>query len=820
MEVLLRDLRAALVPMRRAPGFAATAILTLALGVGATTAVFSVVHGVLLRPLPFAAPDRLVRLWEEYPGGVSPAGNRWLSRSTYAGWRENARTLDALGGHALVEFQVVLGGEAVKEFGARVSPAVLATLGVAPALGRFLTDDDDGEGAPAVVIISDWLWRERYGSSAGVLGASLVIDGMAHTIVGVAPRTFEFPDPRVRFWVPYVIPKSPTAPTGAAAFTALARLKPGVTLAQVEAEGTMIARAAPKHRLTEFFFGKGGPVVVHARPLVDDMTVAARPALSIMAVAVALVLLMACANVASLLLSRGVTRQRELAIRVAVGASRARIVQQLFTESVVFAVAGSALGLILAWWLVRLLPAVAPPTLPRLDSVALDRSVVLFWLLAAMLAAVAAGLAPAVRGARVDLSDSLQSADRSSGTGFHTVRARHLRDGLLAVEAAFAVILIVGASLLVRSFVRLMAVDNGYTADGVLTASVELPRGATEARTDQFIERSLARLRAIRGVSAAGAGAMIPLMRRTAVTAFKLPESVGDGKPPEGRALVYWITPGYAESLGLRLQEGRFFVESDARAGTLATIVNQEFVRQHLATRQVVGLRLPQLVGQDQAVTAEIVGVVGNVLKDGNDRQPQPELYFVHGSHGQRISGVVSLVIRTTRTTGNPATLARDVRAIVREVEREAIVDRIEPLTTTLAASLDTPRFAAVVMAGFAGVAMVLAAVGLYGALSYAVSQRVRELAIRAALGARRADLVGLVLREGLSVTLAGTALGVVGASLFARLMRDLLFGVTALDAVAFTVAPAVLIVASVAACLGPALRAASTDPVDALRGT
>ena len=391
------------------------------------------------------------------------------------------------------------------------------------------------------------------------------------------------------------------------------------------------------------------------------------------------------------------------------------------------------------------------------------------------------------------------------------------------IEAAFAVILIVGASLLARSFVRLMAVDNGYTADGVLIARIELPRDASDARTDQFIERALARLRAIPGVSAAGAGAMIPLMRQTAVTGFKVPESIARGKPTEGRALVYWVTPGYAESLGLRLQEGRFFVKGDEQAGTLATIVNQEFVRQHLAEREIVGLRIPKFVGLNEGATVEIVGVVGNVLKDGNDRQPQPELYFVHGSHGQRISGLVNLVIRMTRTTrtpGNPATLARDVRSIVREIEREAVVDRIEPLTTTLAASLDAPRFAATVMAGFAVVAMVLAAVGLYGALSYAVSQRVRELAIRAALGARRADLVRLVLREGLSVTLSGVALGVVGASLFARLMRDLLFGVTAHDAVAFAVAPAVLVLASVAACLGPALRAASTDPVETLRGS
>ena len=815
MDALRQDVRSALVAMRRSPGFAATALVTLALGIGSTTAVFSIVHAVLLRPLPYTNPDRLVRLWEEYPGGVSPAGNRWLSRSTYVTWRERNDTLDALGGYALSEYLLVFGSEGVKESGARISAAVLDTLGVPPALGRFLTDDDDRQGAPPVVIVSNGLWRERYGSSPAVLGASLVIDGTAHTIVGVAPPAFEFPEPGVRIWLPYAIPRSAAAPTGAIVFTALARLKPGVTLAQAEAEGTAAARTAPSHRLTEFFFGKGGPVIVHARALVDDMTAPARPALSVLSVAVALVLLIACANVTNLLLSHGVTRQRELAIRAAVGGSRVRIVRQLFTESAVYSIAGSALGLVLAWWLVRMLPAVAPPALPRLNAVTLDRTVVMFWTLTTVLAAVAAGLAPAVRGGRVDLADALRSADRSSGTGFRGAHARRLRDGLLVVEAAFAVILIVGASLLARSFVRLMGVDNGYTADGVLIATVDLPRGTTEARTDQFIEAALARLRAMRSVSAAGAGAMIPLMRQTAIATFTLPDSIAGGKPTQGRALVYWITPGYAEALGLRLHEGRFFVGTDARAGTLATIVNQEFVRQHLAARQVVGLRIPNLVGQDLGVTAEIVGVVGNVLKDGNDRQPRPELYFVHGSHGQRIDSQVNLVIRTT---GNPAALAQDVRGLMQQVEREAVVDRIEPLTTSVAASLDAPRFAATVVAGFAIMAMVLAAVGLYGVMSYSVSQRVRELGIRAALGAQRGDLVGLVLREGLSVTCAGMALGVAGASLLTRLMQELLFGVTPLDAVAFTVAPAILIAASVAACLGPALRAAATDPATTLR--
>jgi putative ABC transport system permease protein len=821
MDVLRQDLRAALAGMRRAPGFTATALITLALGIGATTSAFTIVHGVLLRPLPYPGSDRLVRVWEEHPGGSSPAGNRWLSRSTYAGWRDRTRTLDALGGYAVSDYQLVVRSEGFKASGARVSPAVLGTLGVMPALGRLFSDDDDRENAPPVVILSDALWRERYGSSRDVLGTSIAIDGSAHTIVGVTPPAFEFPDPRVRLWLPYVIPRSAAAPTGAIVFSAVARIAPGATLAQVEAEGTAAARGAPAHRLTELFFGKGGPPVVHARRLVDDITAPARPALSILTIAVGLVLLIACANVTSLLLSRAVTRQRELAIRAAVGGSRRRIVRQLFTESTVFALAGGALGLGLAWWLVRVLPAFAPARMPRLESVSLDGSVIAVWIATTMIVAVATGLAPAARGARVELSDALQSADRSSATGFRGSHARHLRDGLLVVEAAFAVVLIVGASLLGRSFVRLMSVDNGYTADRVLIAGVNLPPGASESRTDQFIERALTRLRSMHGVSAAGASAMIPLMARTAVMAFALPEALSGGKPTLGRALVYWITPGYSEALGLRLRAGRFFVDGDAGSGNLATVVNEEFVRQHLSLpagpdfRQIIGLQIPNLVGQNQDVTAEIVGVVGNVLKDGNDRQPQPELYFVHGSHGQRISGLVNLVIRTSV---NPPVIAAEVRDLVRQIEREAIVDRVEPLTATVAASLDTPRFAAQVMTAFASVAMALAAVGLYGALSYSVSQRLRELAIRAALGAGRANLVRLVLREGLWVTFAGIAVGALGASVFTRLMQDLLFGVTPTDAVAFTLAPVILIATSVMACLGPALRAASTDPATTLR--
>ncbi len=753
--------------MRRAPGFAATALLTLALGIGTTTAVFTIVQGVLLRPLPYPHPDQLVRVWEEHPGGVSPAGNRWLSRPTYAIWREQTRTLDAIGGYSILDARLGEGAHGFKTFGARISPAILGTLGGAPTVGRFFADADDIDGASPIVIISDRLWHERHGASPAVVGASLTIDGVAHTIVGVAPAGFEFPDPRVRFWVPLVIPRSATATAGAVAFTAVGRLKPGVSLAQAEAEGTTIARAAPRHRLTEFFFGTGGPVVVHVRGLVDDMTAPARPALSVLAVAVALVLVIACANVTNLLLSRGMTRQRELAIRGAVGGSRARILRQLLTESAVFAIAGGVLGLAVAWSLVDLLPAFAPPRLPRLESVALDRSVVSFWVLATILTSLAAGPAPAIRGSRVDLADALAGADRSSSHGFRGTRTRRLRDGLLIVEAAFAVMLIVGASLLARSFVRLVGVDNGYTAERVLVATMELPERTTEGRTDEVIDAALARLRSSPGVAAAGAGAMIPLMARTAIVGFTVPQTVSGGKPRQGRALVYWVTPGYAEALGLRLRDGRFFQDGDARAGNSGD--RQSGVRPAASLRSRCRRAphpRPGRAGSEDH--RRDLGVVGNVLKDGNHQRPTPELYFIHGSHGQRISGQVHVVIRAS---GNPTALAPQVRSLLPQVAPEAIVDRIEPLTVNVAASLDAPRFATSVFGSFALVAMALAAIGLYGVLSYSVSQRLRELAIRSALGAQRADLVRLVVREGLMVTFAGIALGVLGASLFTRLM-------------------------------------------------
>jgi predicted permease len=816
MDSLLQDVRYALATLRRNPGFALAGLLTLALGIGATTAVYSVLHGVLLKPLPYPNPERLVRLWEEHPGGTTVAGLRWLSHRTYYAWLDRSTTLADLGAYAQYEYNVQFGDEPARIFGGQFTPSVFGMLGATPALGRFFGPEEAVDGAEPVVVISDRLWRERYGTDGAVIGKQLVIDQRSYTIIGVARPELDFPQRRVLFWIPYVVLRVQDNPRRTFAFSAIGRLKPGVSLQQAEAEGTAAARSMPRPMSADLFFGKGGPPVVHARQLADDVTLSVRPALQVLAAGVALVLLVACANVANLFLSRGVARQRELAVRAAIGAGRWRIARQLLTESAVLSLSGGLAGLLLAWALMRLLPALAPAGFPRLENVQLDARVIVFAVSASIFTALAAGLAPAIRGTRFRLAESLQGGDGSTAGGFRGRRARRLRDVLLIVESAFAVILLVGAALLGHSFVRLMRVDPGYDADHVLMARVSLPRNSPRERMSQLLETLLPRLRALPGVTAAGAGSMMPLMSMTAITTFPLPPDAGRGKPTTTRSLTYMVTPGYAEALRLRLREGRFFTDGDTAPGLRAMIVNDEFVRQYLSNDPAIGRRFENVYADDKSVTTEIVGIVGTVLKDGNDREPQPEIYFVHGSPTRRMIGFANIVVRTS---DDPSRVAPALRDVIRSADTAAIVERIEPLSAMVSASVEQPRFATMVLGAFAALAVALASVGLYGVLSYGVAQRRRELALRAALGARRADLVGLVLREGLLVTIAGAALGLVAATGLTRWMQGVLFGVTPLDAVSFAFAPLVLLPVAVAACLLPARRAGATDPAIALRG-
>ena len=820
METLLKDVRYALAMMRRNPAFTTAGLLTLALGIGATTAVFSVVYGVLLRPLPYPGADRLVRLSEEHPGAVSPLRAPMLSNLTYYAWSASPRTVDHFAGYRSSAYTVTRNGESSRLDGADVTPSLFAMLGETAAIGRFLRDDDAKTGSAAVAVLSDRGWRERFNADPAIVGRGVDIDGRPATIVGIARPGLAFPDHDALLWMPLVIP-APAADAVSgrrgrmSVLFALARLKPGVTTAQAEAEGTAASRSTVRPMAANLLFGNGGAPVVHVRRMADEMTATIRPALLVLAAGVACVLLIACANVANLFLARGVTRERELAVRAAIGASAARLARQLVTESLVLAAVGGTLGVGLAWALVRVAQTAAARDFPRLDAIRIDGPVLAFAVVTTLFTAVAAGIAPALRGSRFNLAESLHGGDGATAGGFRGLRARRMRDGLLTAEAAFAVVLLVAATLLARSFVKLTHVDAGYTPDRVLAVEVYVPGGNGDeqaGRTQRLIAPLVERVRAMPGVIAAGAGNMMPLDNSTMISGFPSPWTPPGAAPATARAVSYIVSPGYQEALGLRVRQGRLFVEADMSSGVRRWVVNEEFARLYLPP-QPVGYRFEQHTDTGPR-SIEIVGVVGNVLKDGNDRKPQPDLYVVARDQAAQFGSRFELVIRTT---GAPASLATAVRAAVHDALPAAAIETV-PLSQRVAASVDQPRFATTVLATFAILALALASVGLYGVLSYSVSQRRRELGVRAALGAAKSDLVRLVIREGLGATGVGLAIGMAASAGLTRLMQSVLFGIGPLDMVAFAAAPLILLPVALAACLLPASRAARTNPIEALR--
>ena len=813
MESVWLDIRQALRMMSEHKAFSAGVLLTLALGIGANTAMFSIVHGVLLRPLPYAEPEQLMRVSEEHPGGTpAPWARTLLSDFTRDAWMPASKTIEDTATFSN-SFRFSVGREnPVRVPGAIVSPSLFRLLRVQPAAGRFFHDDDAIEGADPVVVLGHGLWKDLYAASPAAIGQTLFLNEKPHLIVGVAPASFAFPDADAAFWLPERVAAKPAGPAARRIrmLRAIARLRPGITREQAAAEGTAVARSVIRPTGVDRILGKGGPVQVRVRPLVEEMTQNVRPALLLLMAGVALVLFVACANVANLLLARGHARQREMAVRAALGAPLRRLAQQLIFESLVFAIAGGLLGLFLAWALVGLLPMVAPENFPRLESIRLDWRVLTFALTASLFAGILAGVLPAVRGARPGLDTVLRAGDRRTVAGSGHV----LRASLLVIEAALAVLLIVSAGLLVRSFIRLVNVDGGFDPSNVLVTQVYLPDADQRpARPSAFFERLVPRLTQVPGVRAVGVANMAPFGTEAYGTAFELPDPGPDGAPRQATATSWVVTPGYATALGLRVTSGRFLEPGDVDGPMDTLVVNEAFVRQYLHDgKPPVGRRW--LRAKEEKLT-EIVGVVANVLKDGLDRRPEPEVYRAASLTRSTLVPYASLVVRTT---GDPLALASEVRRLARESDPRVGLDGLGSLSGKLSASVAQPRFAAWLLALFAGLALAVAATGLYGVLSYNVSERRREIGIRAALGATRGRLMRLVLRQGLGFTLAGLALGLMAAAATSRLLSTLLFGVTPFDSVAFAVAPAVLIVVALAACLVPAWRAAATDPAMALR--
>jgi len=810
---LFPDIRMALRSMARERGFTIAALLSLALGIGANTALFSVVYGVLMRPLPYRDAQGLVRLSEFHPRATAGVPGELFTNFTYHAWK-NSKTIEGVAGFSRERFTDTGGGEPIKLVGASVTPSTFGILGATPQLGRLLVDEDALEGAPPVVVLSDGLWRERFGGAASAMGKTLTRDGKVHSIVGVAPPGFYFPEREGRLWTPHRIPWGSADPMNQSiwVFGAIARLKPGVTPQQAAEEGTIAARSVPRPPVADAIFGKGDPVAVKTEVLLSQLTGQIRPALMVFLAGVGFILLIACSNVASLQLTRGLARQKEIAVRTALGASRGRLIRQLVTESLVLSCAGGFLGLILGAALLKAVPVFAPASFPRLDDIRLDGLAVAFTALVSILAGVVSGLLPAWRASHLGLVTALRDGAGASSSA----STQRLRSGLVVADVALAVVLVIGAGLLVRSFDQLLQVDPGYESEGVLLARLEfggeeLPKG----RAASIADAVLARVRAMPGVVAAGAGNMAPLDPMTAVMSFELPNESAPGGKVRARATGFVFTPGYAEALALRLKQGRLIGESDLASNVEAVMVNEEFARVYLDDgKPVVGRRFVGLLkGQPEDTTTEIVGVVGNVLKNGLLDKPVTEMFSLARPTRSLQSGFQIAV----RAGSEPTSLASTVRAVIREIAPTATVETAT-LASRVSASVAQPRFAAFTVAVFALLALSLAAGGLFGAMSYSVTQRRREIGVRSAIGATRRDIMGLILRQGLTVTAAGLALGVLASMSLSKLLEKMLFGVTPLDPVAFMVAPCLLLAAASLACLVPAWRGAGVEPTEALR--
>jgi predicted permease len=822
MDTLARDIQQTLRQLARNRDFAAASVLTIALGVGGTAAVFSVVYGVLLRPLPYLEPDRLVRMWEVHPGGRAPILAPALSGPTYRTWSRASASLQEIAAFRVADYTVTFSDTAQRLRGTRVTSSLFRVLRVSPLLGRFFNETDAEDGAAPTVVLGHSLWRGRFGGDPGVVGRPLVIDGVTHEIVGVAPPDFAFPEREAglrddRREITLYTPFAARPRSGAKVidyYDAIARLKPGATLMQAEAEGTSYARSVDRP-LADLVFGKGGPVEVRVRSWVDEMTTRVQPALLVLAAGVALVLLIACANVSNLFLSRGSDRMRELAVRSALGASQTRVIRQLLTESLVISLFGGTLGLLVGCALTSAVPALAPVDFPRVENVRVDVGFLIVAALAAVFVGTVSSITPAFRSSRVNLAVSMQSGGPRSVGG----SGGRMRRVLVALEAALAVVLLIGAGLLARSFVELLRVDAGYDPVNVLTADVRLstPAGA-DARASELAVSIVERLRAMPGVRRAGAGDMAPFGSMLSAYGFTLPGLTGlDDKPVMATSLRSIVTPGYAEALSMRLREGRLFRAEDRISAIRPILVNETFAKTYFtdgrpATGRSFPGMFPNWLGKETVV--EVIGVVEDMLPAALDGRTQSQIFVAEG-RGVNI-GHVTLVVQTN---GDPAAAAPMLRDVVRQIDPHATVERIGPLEAKISASVAEPRFATFVLIAFAALALALTTTGLYGVLSYEISVRRRELAVRAALGATRRDLVTMVLRDGLSTTVSGLVVGIALAMIGTRAMTSLLFGVTPLDAVAFASGPLLLFGVACGACLISARRATGIAPSEVLSG-
>ena len=808
-STVLQDIRYAVRKLSRTPGFTTIAAFTLALAIGATTAIFSVIDGVLLKPLPFRDPERVVRVTNLRDG------NRMVSSvPDFLDIRAQSKSYASLAALDNQAMNLTGGSEPERISAARVGATFWSLLGVTPQVGRGFAPNEDSQSAARTVVLSDGLWKRRFGGDRRIVGKTIALDGNSFTVIGVAPAGFSFPD-RPDVWIPLVFAQDDLNPDGRGAhwMGIMGRLAPNVTVTQATSELVTITRRL-EQQYPESNTNMSGAVIPMQEYLVGDV----RPALYVMLGAVAFVLLIACANVANLLLVRAASRESEMAVRTALGAGAWRLVRQLVIESVLLAMIGGVFGTLLALWGVDLLLSMAPNGLPRINEVTVNGSVLVFTAGVTAVTGVLFGLFPALHAARANVGGMLKEGMRGSSGG---VASRRARNTLVMAEMALAVVLLVGAGLLIRSFSKLLAVDPGFRAERVVTFAIAAPdtKYGQYAQRRELVSNLVERMKRVPGAQGAAVVTGLPLsnimMRTSAHIVGTPPERPGERKSTD----VAMATPGYFTTMGIPLVAGRDFTDRDGSGAPVVSIVNQEFVKRYFPNENPIGKRIELGWDQDTASTGgnmtlggEIVGVVANVKRRGLSQEVFPETY---ASYMQPTFSNFSVVVRST---ADPSTVMAAIRAQIRELDRDLPLSDLRQLKELVAASVSRPRFYTTILGVFASIALILAAVGIYGVISYAVSLRTRELGIRIALGATGRQVSGLVLQQGVGLAIAGVAVGGAGAYWLTRLLSKLLFGVSATDPLTFVGVAALLTAIAAIASFVPARRAAKVDPLLAMR--
>ena len=805
LETLWQDLSFGARMLLKKPGFTAVAVLALALGIGANTAIFSVVKAVLLNPLPYRNPDQLVWIWESNPSNDIP--QEPASLPNYDDWRNQARSFSGMAAFAQTALTLTSKGEPERISGTAVTANFFSVLSVEPALGRSFLPEENSPGKNRVVILSNSLWQRRFGGNSNVVGQTLTLNGNPYTVIGIAPAGFKNPAPAQRhpaeMWVPLTI-NLEQAQRRSDFLNVVARLNSGVGLEQARAEmQTITSRLAQQYPETNTGWG------VTIIPLHERLVGDTRLALLVLMGIVGFLLLIACANMANLLLARSAARQQEIAIRTALGAGRRRLVRQLLTESVLLALSGGALGALLAMWSVEALVALRPVDLPRLDEVGLDWKVLTFTLAVSLITGVVFGLLPALYATSPNLTELLKEGGRSATEG---VRGSRLRSSLVISEIALAMMLLIGAGLMIRSFLRLQEVDPGFNPEGILAIDLSLP--ASKYREDRqivaFFHQLTGRLSTLPGVEGAAVVSALPLAGGD-ITTFSIE---GRPEPPPSQVIdaeYRVVSPGYFTTMGIPLVRGSGFTEHHTAEVPAVTIINETMARQFWPGEDPIGQRI-NLGNPARSPWRTIIGIVKDIRNEGLDREPYPQMYAPYAQFPRRSMTLVA------RAASAPLGLVPSIRRELTGVDQDQPLYNVRTMEQVMAESIARRRFNMLLITIFASVGLILAVVGVYGVISYSVTQRTHEIGIRLALGAQSKDVLKLVVKHGMASVFIGMSVGLVGAVTLTRVMESLIFGVSTTDPVTFTAVTALLTLVALLACYIPARRATKVDPMIALR--